>query len=197
MDEKDASVADIDVEQLAAAPANTRAVAFGLDAPQPDVHDASEKRRGGGVEVKRTMTQEDKELAAAGYEHLKDGFAVKDVKGGPGEGEKQVDITEHAIPIAMLGTQLDTDFDPKEPGSSLGLTENEAKERLARDGKNVLTPPKRKSALRKVRLRVGCSEPPIPNSYILPSVCRSALDNVQHPPHSRWYSRVHSTGNRF
>ncbi|KAL0070553.1 hypothetical protein AAF712_002392 [Marasmius tenuissimus] len=123
MDEKDASVTEVDVEQLAiaAAPANTRAVAF-PDAPQPDTHDVSEKRRGGGggVEMKRTMTQEDMELAAAGYEHLEEGFAGRDAKGESKDDDKQVDITEHAIPIDMLGTQLNTDMDPKEPGRLSG-----------------------------------------------------------------------------
>ncbi|KAF8188333.1 aminophospholipid-transporting P-type ATPase [Pholiota molesta] len=93
--------------------------------------------------MKRTLTQEEKDLAAAGYDHLK----PKD------EGDDKVaaaaDITEHQLGFDALGDELKTHFDTKEPDHSHGLTSDEAKLRLQRDGANVLTPPKKKSALRK------------------------------------------------
>ncbi|KAF8162822.1 aminophospholipid-transporting P-type ATPase [Crassisporium funariophilum] len=96
-----------------------------------------------GVEMKRSITQEDKELAAAGYEHLQ---VTKDQKG---EGDTHLDIYEHKLPFGGLIESLQTNFDTKDPGHSYGLTSDEAKIRLERDGRNVLTPPKKKSALRK------------------------------------------------
>lgn len=103
-------------------------------------------RPGHGVEMKREMTQEDKDLAAAGYDHLN--------KPKPGVADthelENVDITEHKLPFAELEAVLQTNFEWKDPAASQGLTEEEAKARLARDGKNILTPPKKKSALRKV-----------------------------------------------
>jgi len=98
-----------------------------------------------GVEMThRTMTKEDKELAAAGYDHL---GTPKDQKT---ENETQVDIYEHKLPFDGLSDELKTNFDLKDPGHSFGLTSDEAKARLERDGPNLLTPPKKKSALRKV-----------------------------------------------
>ncbi|THU93643.1 hypothetical protein K435DRAFT_861340 [Dendrothele bispora CBS 962.96] len=64
-----------------------------------------------GVEMKRTITQEDRDLTAAG-----------------------------------LTSELGTFFNSKDPSASTGLTAGEAKEHLAR---NVFTPHKKKSALRK------------------------------------------------
>ncbi|KAI0792718.1 aminophospholipid-transporting P-type ATPase [Abortiporus biennis] len=98
-----------------------------------------------GVEMTRELTKEDRELAAAGYEHLeeeKNKSAEKDDLEG-------VDIVEHKLTFQELPVVLETQFDTKEPSSSYGLTDAEAKARLARDGPNVLTPPKKKSALRK------------------------------------------------
>lgn len=98
-----------------------------------------------GVEMThRTMTKEDKELAAAGYQHL---ITSKDQKT---EKETQIDIFEHNLPFDGLSDTLKTNFDLKDPGHSFGLTSDEAKARLERDGPNMLTPPKKKSALRKV-----------------------------------------------
>lgn len=98
-----------------------------------------------GVEMThRTMTREDKELAAAGYDHLS---TPKDPKA---EKESHVDIHEHNLSFDGLTSELKTNFDVKDPGHSFGLTSDEAKDRLARDGPNMLTPPKKKSALRKV-----------------------------------------------
>jgi sodium/potassium-transporting ATPase subunit alpha len=117
----------------------TRAVAF------PDDDEIHEDKRIGalrpkGPEIKREMTQEDRDLAAAGYEHLE---------------EKQqsevdnVDIQEHRLSLKDLAKAHNTLFDTKDPAQSAGLTTEDAEARLARDGKNVLTPPKKKSALRK------------------------------------------------
>ncbi|KAF9484958.1 aminophospholipid-transporting P-type ATPase [Pholiota conissans] len=93
--------------------------------------------------MKRTLTQEEKDLAAAGYDHLKH----KD-EGADKEG-LSADITEHSFNFESLADELKTHFDTKEPDHSHGLTSDEAKQRLQRDGANVLTPPKKKSALRK------------------------------------------------
>lgn len=130
-----------------------RAIAF---PPDEVIHEEHEKHGHGhdfrsgavrpkGVEMKRELTQEDKALAAAGYEQLEEQKA-KEKK----EFDK-VDISEHKLPFRAFKKALEADFDTKSPGESHGLTEAEAKARLARDGKNVLTPPKKKSALRKVR----------------------------------------------
>ncbi|KAI0345042.1 aminophospholipid-transporting P-type ATPase [Trametopsis cervina] len=97
--------------------------------------------------MKREITKEDKELAAAGYEHLEE-QKTKHKPGQPSELDK-VDLTEHALDFTELPKVLDTHIDTKDPGGSIGLTNEEAKSRLARDGPNVLTPPKKKSALRK------------------------------------------------
>ncbi|KJA21119.1 hypothetical protein HYPSUDRAFT_42489 [Hypholoma sublateritium FD-334 SS-4] len=95
-----------------------------------------------GVEMKRTLTQEDKELAAAGYDHLH----PKDDKA---ENITSVDITEHRLDFDGLVDELKTNISTKDAGQSHGLASDEAKARLQRDGANVLTPPRKKSALRK------------------------------------------------
>lgn len=129
-----------------------RAVAF------PDDNEVHEDKRVGGLrpkgpEMKREMTQEDRELAAAGYEHLEENKAKK----GEGKAElDNVDITEHRLSFDDLRIAHNTSFDTKDPAQSPGLTVEDAKARLARDGRNVLTPPKKKSALRKVRLVTLC-----------------------------------------
>jgi sodium/potassium-transporting ATPase subunit alpha len=122
---------------------STRVVAF------PEDNQIREEKAVGlrpkGVEMKRTLTQEEKDLAAAGYEHLHPSSNVnKDEK------ETNIDITEHQLDFDALVDTLKTNFDVKDPGHSFGLTADEAKSRLQRDGPNVLTPPKKKSALRKV-----------------------------------------------
>ncbi|PPQ63350.1 hypothetical protein CVT24_006723 [Panaeolus cyanescens] len=95
-----------------------------------------------GVEMKRTITQEDKDLAAAGYEHL-------EANRPPAEETRQVDIHEHTLSFENLLSELKTDFNTKDPAHSFGLSTAEAKIRLATNGPNVLTPPKKKSAIRK------------------------------------------------
>ncbi|CCM04510.1 uncharacterized protein FIBRA_06691 [Fibroporia radiculosa] len=125
--------------------AGTRAVVF----PDDHVDIREEKIQHGharprGVEMKREMTKEDKELAAAGYEHLEE----HKIKKGGNDKLGDVDIQEHHLSFQELGSALETSLDTKDPSSSYGLSTDEAKKRLARDGPNVLTPPKKKSALR-------------------------------------------------
>ena len=67
-----------------------------------------------------------------------------------GDDFKNVDISEHGLPFSSLAEELQTSFDPKDPSKSFGLQEGEAKARLEREGKNVLSPPKKTSALRLV-----------------------------------------------
>ena len=130
--------------------AATRTVAFDqqehVEISEEKVHHGHLRPR--GVEMMRELTKEDKELAAAGYEHLEE-HKAKGKKGDSSDLDK-VDIQEHRLAFAELSKALDTNIDTKDPGSSYGLTSEEAKTRLARDGPNVLTPPKKKSALRKV-----------------------------------------------
>ncbi|KAF5367657.1 hypothetical protein D9757_010968 [Collybiopsis confluens] len=99
-----------------------------------------------GVEMKKTLTQEEKDLAAAGYEHLEEQKARQAEKDSD---LGQADITEHNIPINELNEKLHTFIDVKDPGRSSGLSSEEAQKRLAENGPNVLTPPKKKSAFRK------------------------------------------------
>ncbi|KAJ4475627.1 aminophospholipid-transporting P-type ATPase [Lentinula aciculospora] len=96
--------------------------------------------------MSRTLTQEEKELAAAGYGHLEKEKALQTDKDSD---LGHVDITEHAISLTDLNDKLSTSVDVKDPGNSNGLTNDEATKRLAQNGPNVLTPPKKKSALRK------------------------------------------------
>ncbi|KAJ7221560.1 aminophospholipid-transporting P-type ATPase [Mycena pura] len=93
-----------------------------------------------GVELNHTLTQEDRDLAAAGYDHLEQKKP---------EEESNVDLTEHRIPLSNLADALSTSLNLKDPGASQGLTAEEAAARLKRDGPNILTPPKKRSALRK------------------------------------------------
>lgn len=97
--------------------------------------------------MKRSITQEDRELAAAGYEHLD--VKQKDQKHLPASSLENEDIHEHKLDFAGVADAFKTSFDAKDPGRSFGLASEEAKARLAKDGPNILTPPKKKSALRK------------------------------------------------
>lgn len=132
--------------------AGTRVVAFNPqehgEIHEEKVHYGHPRSR--GVEMKREMTKEDMELAAAGYEHLEE-LKTK-AKTGGSDGLDKVDIVEHHLNFDELRKELDTQIDAKDPGGSYGLTADEAKARLTRDGPNILTPPKKKSALRKVML---------------------------------------------
>ncbi|KAJ7144913.1 aminophospholipid-transporting P-type ATPase [Mycena crocata] len=115
--------------------AGTRAVAFHQE---PEIE---EKARPKGVELKHTLTQDDKELAAAGYGHLEEKKA--------GVEHANFDIQEHRVALISLGDTLGTSIDPKDPEASHGLTAAEAAARLQRDGPNILTPPKKRSPLRQ------------------------------------------------
>lgn len=135
----------------------SRAVAFGpgIDDTIDTEHRDRDRKDGRprGVELgPRIMTQEDKELAAAGYDHLDHAKGKGGGKTGDKDDEKlgNVDITEHGLPILEVMGVLGTSFEVKDPGASLGLTVAEAGERLKRDGPNALTPPKKKTALQKV-----------------------------------------------
>ena len=163
----------------------TRAVVF----PDEDGEIHEEKLhhhlRPKGVEMKREMTKEDKELAAAGYEHL-DEHKHKGKDGGKSD-FGDVDIHEHQLGFVELGTTLETNFDAKDPAHSHGLTGSEAKARLARDGLNVLTPPKKKSALRKVQCLSFVIESEI--TFCL-TVSRLLIDNVQYSLDRRRHFRI-------
>lgn len=98
-----------------------------------------------GVEMKRSVTQEEQDLAAAGYEHLEQ-QKLQQVKGA---GAHDADLHEHSISLSALATELRTAFDSKDPSRSAGLTTDDAQQRILTDGENVLTPPRKKSALRK------------------------------------------------
>lgn len=97
------------------------------------------------LEMRREVTQEDKELSRANYDHLE----REKSHDGDGNTVNQADIREHRHTAERLLKILDTDFDIKAPASSFGLTSEEAAARLARNGPNVLTPPKKKSAFQK------------------------------------------------
>ena len=165
----------------------TRAVAF------PN-HDEIEERpiaamRPKGAEMKREITMEDKELAAAGYEHLEERKAKKLEK------DKQlenIDVFEHRLSFAELESTLKTSINSKEPGKTFGLTIAEAAARLARDGRNVLTPPKKKSALRKVLIFV------VQAISLLLTALHPVLglppQPFQYPPHGRRRPAVHLVG---
>ncbi|KAG5636133.1 hypothetical protein H0H81_009015 [Sphagnurus paluster] len=121
----------------------SRAVAF-----PNNVHANEEKPnllRPKGIEMHRTITQEDRELAAAGYEHLE---TEKNKVDSSKPGATNVDIQEHLLPFSKLEETLHTSIDTKNAAGSLGLTAAEAKLRLERDGQNILTPPHKKSAAR-------------------------------------------------
>ena len=118
-----------------------RAVAF------PDDDFREEKIRPKGAELKKTLTQEDKELSAAGYEHLDANAKQRKLE------EPNLDIQDHKLPLDALSDTFTTSFNSKDPGHSIGLTAAEARSRLEQDGPNILTPPKKKSALRKVKFQ--------------------------------------------
>ncbi|KAJ8507033.1 hypothetical protein ONZ45_g10547 [Pleurotus djamor] len=128
---------DVEIQQI------IRTVGF----PDDDkLHLHEEKAaRPKGVEMTKTLTQEDRDLAAAGYDHLEEQKA----KQKEGRDLDNVDIQEHRLPIQDLSEALGTSFDAKIPASSHGLTSEEAKSRLQQYGRNVLTPPIRRSAWRK------------------------------------------------
>ncbi|EJD00189.1 aminophospholipid-transporting P-type ATPase [Fomitiporia mediterranea MF3/22] len=132
-------------------PTNLRSVAF-PDAQGDAIADGQEHgHRTRGVDLRRELTIEEKQLAQAGY----DEYDTKSKTKGPtkkskakGADVERVDIHEHKLTVSALAAELQTSLDAREPGKSAGLTEAEARARLERDGKNELSPPKKKSALR-------------------------------------------------
>ncbi|GJJ11896.1 hypothetical protein Clacol_006134 [Clathrus columnatus] len=128
--------------------------------PQDNDYGIEERPTGGlnrprGTEMRRELTKEEKELAQAGYDHI---IAEKNeehiTEKGDSKDPKDVnigkmDITEHGYSLEDLENVLVTSFVTKEPAASPGLHPKEAAERLLRDGKNILTPPKKKSAFMK------------------------------------------------
>ncbi|KZP01143.1 aminophospholipid-transporting P-type ATPase [Calocera viscosa TUFC12733] len=93
--------------------------------------------------MRREMTQEQKELSAAGYAHL------EEQQKGKGKGKKNIEEEEKQVDIILEEFHTNISLPPASAGTSHGLTEAEAEARLKRDGPNVLTPPKKKSALRR------------------------------------------------
>lgn len=138
-----------------------------------------------GLEMRRELTKEDRELAEAGYSHL-------DAPGAKVESKDKSDITEHMLDLDALSSVLDTAFDAKSPNQSHGLTAAQAKERLERYGRNVLTPPKKKSAIMKVRRQLRAIEASSGMLMVMSLVPRMSSVSVQRPPHSRWYPGVYS-----
>ncbi|RXW15573.1 hypothetical protein EST38_g10279 [Candolleomyces aberdarensis] len=132
----------------AATPHDEEAIAGRTVAFPDTVHVHDEKHKPiskGGVEMKRTLTQEERDLADAGYGHLH-----QQTKAQKAEDENaHKEIHEHKLPVELLRQEMGVSFDVKDPARSMGLSLEEAKARLGRDGPNVLTPPKKKSGLRK------------------------------------------------
>jgi len=165
-----------------------RAVAF------PDENDVYEDKQLGtirpkGVEMKRTMTQEDRDLAAAGYEHLEE----KAKKGAQAAQFDHVDIQEHRLSISGFAEALQTSIKTKNPADSPGLTSEEAKARLDRYGRNILTPPIKKSALRKVPLVFHNSYPMLISSTVL----GLSDDDVQYSSDRFWCARIRIAWDRL
>lgn len=104
-----------------------------------------------GVEMRREMTVEERDLAQAGYDHLDDHKAAG-AGGRDDQDMDKVDIEEHKYKFDELENALLTSFDTKDPVQSRGLEPAEAAQRLVRDGRNVLTPPKKKGAFRRASL---------------------------------------------
>ncbi|KAI9339997.1 P-type cation-transporting ATPase [Obelidium mucronatum] len=61
--------------------------------------------------------------------------------------DKKLDIDEHMLSLSQLMERHKTSFDHARPQLSKGLSEPEAKKRLAENGPNILAPPKKKSPL--------------------------------------------------
>ncbi|KAJ3002423.1 UNVERIFIED_CONTAM: hypothetical protein HDU68_006234, partial [Siphonaria sp. JEL0065] len=60
---------------------------------------------------------------------------------------KKLDIDEHLLSFKELIDRHKTEFDPKKPQASRGLSDSEAKRRLDENGPNILSPPKKKSPI--------------------------------------------------
>lgn len=123
-------------------------------APSPSTGLPSGNRN---LEIRREITQEDKELSRANYDHLEKSHSHDLANKDSGDDKKEsdraaeaIDISEHKLSLARLAEVFEVEFDSKAPGASKGLSPEEAAARLVRNGPNVLTPPKKKSAFQKV-----------------------------------------------
>lgn len=171
-------------------------IAFDKTSDQPEIEEKSPaplRVRNRNLEVHRELTQEDKELSRANYDHLERQKSQPGGEKGDGDGNlsNQTDIREHMYSADHLGETLETTFDLKAPASSFGLTMEEAAARLSRNGPNVLTPPKKKSALQKasidydivltsvihivLAMSLGCSLSSSSTVFELCSTCYSSL----------------------
>lgn len=145
------SIEKVEEEAVQQEAFHSRSIAFPPDDIAQDEKPAPRLR---GPEMRRELTIEDKELSQAVYEHLGEqknqaDHSAKDKAKNTDDLDK-VDIYEHKLPFADLANELKTSFNGKDAGKSAGLSQAEADARIQRDGPNVLTPPKKKSALRKV-----------------------------------------------
>ncbi|KNZ44478.1 hypothetical protein VP01_911g1 [Puccinia sorghi] len=93
--------------------------------------------------LRRELTQDEKQLANAGYEELESKMKAKALEGAT------ADISEHKLSPQQVAEAVGTSINIGNPSSSAGLSNEESQSRLVRDGPNQLTPPKKKSALRK------------------------------------------------
>lgn len=73
----------------------------------------------------------------------------KDAQPNTPQGALGSDNDEHLITLGELEERFRTSFNANEPAKSSGLTFDESLERLNRDGRNLLTPPKQKSEIVK------------------------------------------------
>ncbi|KAJ1532413.1 hypothetical protein HK405_001187, partial [Cladochytrium tenue] len=62
----------------------------------------------------------------------------------PGAVKKEIGMVEHMLNFEELKAKLSTSFNPDKPMESGGLTQAEAEKRLAENGPNSLTPPKKR-----------------------------------------------------
>lgn len=56
-------------------------------------------------------------------------------------------MSEHLLTLEELSLKLETRICPEKPAASLGITDDEAAERLQRFGPNMLSPPAKKHAI--------------------------------------------------
>jgi sodium/potassium-transporting ATPase subunit alpha len=60
-----------------------------------------------------------------------------------------IDIKEHQLTLEELQERLNVRISTLNPAKSVGLTQDDAKHRLETNGKNILSPPKRKPEILK------------------------------------------------
>ncbi|KAJ1546480.1 hypothetical protein HK405_007066, partial [Cladochytrium tenue] len=70
--------------------------------------------------------------------------AAKPKSDKPGAVKKEIGMVEHMLNFEELKAKLSTTFNPDKPMESGGLTQAEAEKRLAENGPNSLTPPKKR-----------------------------------------------------